>query len=377
MLELSFSKRLWYQRLLMNRTECDIVKRPYRFQKSQILVIVLFSIISFFSTLLLLFHFKQDDSEHPAIQPLIAYIGTASVNFALFFAALMSPLIDRAAAKRASSARLEDEKSSMLLRNVREAALIDVQKQFRSVLITVPSAMFIVDGIGTIHAFSASAERMFGYAAHEVIGLNIAVLATGPTHHQAESFLERYHAGGKSHVSDATRVLYARRRDNSLLPVDLWMDEIDDGLQPLYTGFLRDLTEKSAAEEPLGEMRGQLLHISRLSAMGEMAAELAHELNQPLAAAAYFIGAADLVLAEDANREQGRALLRLGGEQVLRGAEIIRRMRGFASTDVLDMQSVSISSIIKDAMAMAVLGEGLDDIQLLCDFDSEADLGVG
>ncbi|WP_332804020.1 PAS domain S-box protein [Sphingomonas sp. RT2P30] len=257
-------------------------------------------------------------------------------------------------------------------RNAREAALLAQQEQFRSVLKTVPTAMVIIDDLGIIKAFSASAERMFGYAAEEVIGRDIEILTPDPVRHQNDSFVARYIAGGVSHVTDGSRILQARRRDGSLVPIDLWMGDMQIGDSRLFTCFCEDLTERLAAEERLTDMRNELLHVSRLSAMGELAAGLAHELNQPLAAAVYFLGAADLLLGDEANRERGQGLVRLASEQALKAGEIIRRMRKFMTKEDVEAHVEPIAGIIEDAVSLTFVGGRQFDIDLHYDLDPAA-----
>jgi two-component system sensor kinase FixL len=256
-------------------------------------------------------------------------------------------------------------------RNEREAALLAEEEQLRLVLETVPSAMFIFDELGIIRAFSASAVRLFGYSASEAIGRNVEMLAIGPKTPTGNSFVDQYLESRKVHVpaADGAPVTYALRRDGSFVPIELWMGDMHDGSKRLFTGFARDRTERLRSEERLSDMHDELLHASRLSAMGEMAAGLAHELNQPLAATVYFLGAADLVLSSDAGCEQGSALVKLGVEQALRAGEIIRRMRDFATREGMDMQAEQIGMIIDDAVSLAFLGQAKEDIKLAFELD--------
>lgn len=258
-------------------------------------------------------------------------------------------------------------------RNEREAALLAEQEQLRLVLKTVPTAMVIFDERGIIRAFSASAERMFGYTAKDAVGRNVEMLAPNPSTDPTTSFISRYLAGGVSLVTNGTPVTYARHSDGSAVPIALWMGDMHVGDKRLFTGFAEDLTERLTSEARLAKMRDELLHASRLSTMGEMAAGIAHELNQPLAAATYFLGAADLILKDEANREQGRSLLRLGGEQALRAGEIIRRMRDFATMGSMEMQAVQIGTIIEDAVSLAFVGDARYEIKLVYDLDPAVD----
>ena len=73
-----------------------------------------------------------------------------------------------------------------------------------------------------------------------------------------------------------------QRKDGTTFPMHLSVGEMESGGQPYFTGFVRDLTEHQQTQARLQELQSEIAHVSRLSAMGEMASALAHELNQPL-----------------------------------------------------------------------------------------------
>jgi two-component system sensor kinase FixL len=100
-----------------------------------------------------------------------------------------------------------------------------------------------------------------------------------------------------------------------------------------------------------------------------MATGLAHELNQPLAATVYFLGAADTILADPANFERGQAFVKMASEQALRAGAIIRRMREFMTKSEVDAQAVDIAGIIQDAVALSFLGGAQSDIRLRYELD--------
>ena len=115
--------------------------------------------------------------------------------------------------------------------------------------------------------------------------------------------------------------------------MELAVGEMRSGEQGFFTGFIRDLTERQQTETRLQELQSELVHVSRLSAMGEMASTLAHELNQPLAAISQLhqglpsaSGAAD----PDAIAETIEVLDKTA-EQALRAGQIIRRLREFVT----------------------------------------------
>jgi signal transduction histidine kinase len=124
-------------------------------------------------------------------------------------------------------------------------------------------------------------------------------------------------------------------------------------------------------EQRLRELQFELLHASRLSAMGEMAAALAHELNQPLGAATNFLNAAQLALAADRPDGAARALARLqkAAEQTVRAGTILRRLRDFVARGEPDKRIVRARPLVQDAVALAVVGARDPELRVRIDFD--------
>ena len=112
------------------------------------------------------------------------------------------------------------------------------------------------------------------------------------------------------------------------------------GEQRFFTGFVRDLTERQQTEARLQELQSELVHVSRLTAMGEMASTLAHELNQPLSAIANYLKGTPICssAARAAARAGSRDALDKAAEQALRAGEIIRRLRDFVARGETERQ---------------------------------------
>ena len=140
------------------------------------------------------------------------------------------------------------------------------------------------DGRGIIQFFSSAAERQFGHAEREVIGQNVNILMPNPDRSRHDGYLERYRSTGERHIIGIGRIVTGQRKDGTTFPMHLSIGEMQSGGEPYFTGFVRDLTEHQQTQARLQELQSELVHVSRLSAMGEMASALAHELNQPLAA---------------------------------------------------------------------------------------------
>jgi two-component system sensor kinase FixL len=128
-------------------------------------------------------------------------------------------------------------------------------------------------------------------------------------------------------------------------------------------GVTVDITERQATEARLQKLQAELLHVSRLSAAGEMAAALAHELNQPLTAIASAIGAARRILASafpSGSQQKAEAELRaamdFAAEQALRGGQIVRRLRDFVTRGEADQRLQDTGKLIEEAGALALVG---------------------
>lgn len=169
------------------------------------------------------------------------------------------------------------------------AATSDVlarEAHLTSILNTVPDAMVVIDARGIIQSFSSAAERLFGYDAKEVVGQNVKILMPSPYRENHDGYLGRYLATGERRIIGIGRLVVGERKDGSTFPMELSVGEMKSGSRRFFTGFVRDLSERQKTETRLQELQTELVHVSRLTAMGEMASSLAHELNQPLSAIA-------------------------------------------------------------------------------------------
>lgn len=228
---------------------------------------------------------------------------------------------------------------------------------FRTILETVPDAMVVIDQNGTVQFFSSAAERLFGYTAEEMFGRNVNMLMPSPYREQHDSYLQRYLTTGERRIIGIGRVVVGRRKDGSTFPMELSVGESNQNGQRLFTGFVRDLTERQRTERRLHELQDGLLQVFRLRSMGQMAAALAHELNQPLTATANYVKAALRLLEAPApDLDQIRQAMNLAADQTLRSGEIIRRLRAFVSRGEVSRQPENVANLIEEAVALALVG---------------------
>jgi len=241
-----------------------------------------------------------------------------------------------------------------------EHALGDLEAReahLSSILATVPDAMILIDDHGIMQSFSAAAERLFGWSAAEAIGKNVSMLMPNPYRDAHDGYLNRYMRTGERRIIGIGRVVVGERKDGSTFPMELSVGEMRVGDRRFFTGFVRDLTERQATERRLQDLQSELVHVARLTALGEMASALAHELNQPLSAAANYVkGSVRLLDQEPPDKAKIKDALNQAGEQTLRAGQIIRRLRDFVAKGEAERSLESLPQLLEEAGALAMVG---------------------
>jgi two-component system, LuxR family, sensor kinase FixL len=245
-----------------------------------------------------------------------------------------------------------------------------------SILDTVPDAMIVIDERGIVQSFSSAAERLFGYTAAEVIGKNIKMLMPSPYREDHDGYIERYLRTEEKRIIGIGRLVVGERKDGSTFPMELAVGEMRSGDRHFFTGFIRDITQRQQSEARLQELQSELVHISRLTAMGQMASALAHELNQPLLAIVGYMKGSRRLL--ESGGEDRSALLRdamdKAGDQALRAGQIIRRLREFVGRGDSERRVESVKKLIEEASALALVGTKDQGVRVRFQFDPAVDL---
>jgi two-component system sensor kinase FixL len=268
-----------------------------------------------------------------------------------------------------------------LLRGRRRASLMTRdalarEAHLQSILDTVPEAMIVIDERGVMQSFSSAAERLFGLIAAEAIGQNVKTLMPSPYRDAHDGYLQRYRNTGERRIIGIGRVVVGQRKDGSTFPMELAVGEMKSGDRRFFTGFIRDLTERQQTEARLQELQSELVHISRLTAMGEMASTLAHELNQPLSAISNYLKGTRRMLeaSKDAEAATMRDALDKAADQAMRAGQIIRRLRDFVSRGESERRVESVTKLVEEASALALVGVKDRGIRVQFQFDPAVDL---
>ncbi|WP_247887152.1 PAS domain-containing sensor histidine kinase [Azospirillum sp. SYSU D00513] len=251
-----------------------------------------------------------------------------------------------------------------------EAALRAREAHLRSILDTIPDGMVVIDERGAILSFSAAAERMFQYAAAEVVGRNVSLLMPGPHAERHDGYLARYMATGERRIIGIGRVVSGLRKDGSTFPMELAVGEVAQEGRRLFTAFIRDLTERQKTERRVQELQAELLHLSRVGELGQMVSALAHEINQPLAAAGNYLNAGLRLLGAAA---PANALSAIGKalDQTTRASQIIRRLRELVKRGEPGRQPEDLAKTIEEACALALVGAKEHGVRVVFELATE------
>jgi two-component system sensor kinase FixL len=238
-----------------------------------------------------------------------------------------------------------------------------------AILDASPDALVVIDKRGIIQSFSTAAERLFGFNVAEVIGQNIRVLMPAPYRDEHDDYLARYLATGERRVIGIGRVVIGQRKDGSLFPMELAVGEVNLVGAQLFVGFIRDLTVRWDRERRINELQAELVHVSRITELGQMVAALAHEVNQPLTAMASYLSGIRRLLAAG-NQQAAQQALEKVVEQGDRARQIIQRIRDHVTKRETEKRAESLLETIEEASGLALVGvQGLK-LQIRIDEDA-------
>ncbi|HUF71764.1 MAG TPA: PAS domain S-box protein [Gammaproteobacteria bacterium] len=225
--------------------------------------------------------------------------------------------------------------------------------EFDAFMAAAVDAIVVIEATGEIVAFSRSAEKMFGYAAAEVVGKQVSLLMPEPYRSAHPTYMEHYRATGVPHIIGSGREVEAVRSDGGVFPVWLSVGESKTDSRHRFVGIIRDLTEQHAAEFERHALETRLEQVSRLSLLGEMAAGIAHEINQPLTAIANYSDAAHRFLERgDADADMLRSACDGIAEQVHRAGDVITNLRDFVRRRKIERKNIDLRKLIDGVMVL-------------------------
>jgi len=240
--------------------------------------------------------------------------------------------------------------------------------QLLAVMDAAVDAVVLIDHRGAVLAFNRSAERMFGWNAAEIQGRNVSLLMPEPEGIGHDACLARYLATGVSQVIGVGREMQARRRDGTLFPVHLSVGRVAGSEPAQFVGFIRDITAQQLEQDRARRSGERLMHVARMATMGEMAAGIAHELNQPLTAIANYAYAGERFLAmQPPDLGETREAMREIASEALRAGAIIRKLRQLVRSNDDQREYLRAEDFIEDLRLLTQADARIHDTRIVFD----------
>lgn len=245
-----------------------------------------------------------------------------------------------------------------------EAQVVTGEAQYRAIFHSAVEAMVVIDARGTIQSLNPAVTRLFLYPAAELIGQNIKKLMPEIIGSHLNSY-RGYQDTGQRSIIGIGREVVGRRQDGSVFPLDLSVNEWMRGSDTFFTGVMRDASVRKdaeaalrASEEQLRLLQNEFAHLARVNDLGEMAAAISHEINQPLTAIVNYLNTA-LSVTVDGYSEDGfseaEQMVRLASAQAMRAGDIVRRLREFVGQGNGIRTVERAERLVDSAMALALL----------------------
>lgn len=222
------------------------------------------------------------------------------------------------------------------------------EAKLQSLLDTAVDGIVTIDECGVIESVNRATEEIFGYASTELIGRNVKMLMPAPYREAHDSYLSNYLNTGERKIIGIGREVEGRRKDGSSFPLDLAVSEFYVAGRRHFMGVMRDISGRKRAEHEARRHLDELAHASRLSALGQMATGIAHEINQPLAAVVSYAQAClNMLNSSNPDGELVKDALVQISAQGQRAGDIIHHLRQLVRKESPEPAEVNVNSCVR------------------------------
>lgn len=254
-----------------------------------------------------------------------------------------------------------------------------IDTTFHALLDAAVDGIIVISVHGTIEVANPAAHVMFGYMADELIGQNVSVLMPLPDRNNHTSYINQYLQTGVRKMIGIGRETVGQKKDQTEFPMYLSVGSTGGDEDIRFVGIIRDLTEQKREHQLLIErdqevrqLRERLVHVARISTLGEMVTGIAHEVNQPLTAIATYTQACmRLINAGNTGSEQLLDALEKTSYQAQRAAKVITRIRNFAKKSPIVRSQYDCNELITEVVALAQIHAAELGVELKLDLEND------
>jgi len=225
------------------------------------------------------------------------------------------------------------------------AALATSSANLKAVVDYAADGIITIDGTGIIRSFNPAAEEIFGYAENETIGENVRMLMSEPYQAAHDRGLKRHIEGGASNLFGVSIEIEGRRRDGSLFPLDIAINDMYVGDTRLLIGTLRDITIRKQMEEEKQHLANAAEHSQRLESLGVLAGGIAHDFNNLLTAIMGNAALAGMKLDDGSPIKKRLAIIE---ESSQKAADLCRQMLAYSGKGQFEVKSADLSKLIRE-----------------------------
>ncbi|MDN3718516.1 PAS domain S-box protein [Roseibium salinum] len=233
------------------------------------------------------------------------------------------------------------------------------EARLASVFDTAADGIVVINDRGQVLSFNKACEDLFGYEAADLLGRNVNRIMPEDYARAHDAYLNNYLETGERKIIGIGREVQGRHKDGTVFPIELSVGEASTPAGRQFIGILRDLRSRKQMEDRLAKAQAQLLHMTRISALDEMGAAIAHELNQPLTAILLYLQSVSRRAKADASLDP--LILEVIDKAVReaeRAGEIIQRMRQLVEKKAPARETLDVQELVRNCLEMAELGSG-------------------
>lgn len=245
-------------------------------------------------------------------------------------------------------------------------------QRLSAILNNAAEAIITINSHGIIESLNPAAEEIFGYKEQEIIGKNIDILMPSPWSEKHDNYIRRYVDTGEKRIIGSSREIYGKRKDATTFPLELSVSEVVVDNERTFTGIIRDISERREAarqlqlrEEEARQNKERFDELSRIGAMGQLAASITHEINQPLTAISTYAQSCNrMINNKQIDIDELQPLLLKINQQTQRAAEVVHRLRSLINKQEIQPELVDVNELIEEVVELAASRAQLEGVDI-------------